>query len=895
MKNKKSVLIILGMFFLILVVGGVTYAFYEYSRTGIINTIKVGRVSFVTRDTRTITLTNIQPVSREDIFTDTDNVGLFEIEIEGDTDYNQGIEYLVSSEDAHLTLNSGKKIPLGIDMEVSNLGIEDNNYFASRKNSNNSIYKKLVGNAITGNQELLVGWIAPNTETGVGEGINGKILIRAFIDEDKIAVSDTYDGKESSQNGTLVSWVNGRTVLTTEEWNSLENNSLSFKVKVEAFDGIWVENGIQGLDVSNLYVENNTKQFITRITNYSDSSQKGQSIPSENWELQVLNDDGSYTFSYLDSEGNNVSTESNSLDLTYAFTENKTISVTVKVHNSSEFNSANLKFRLLKNGTVVEEFTRTLTVGESNYCLDNGVNKLNDCLLVTQVGTNGATVNEAKTLIANKGSANVNNIATTNEGMYMAEDDYGNSYFYRGAVDNNNVYFGGYYWKIIRINGDGSIRMIYNGTVPNATGNQTQIGTSAFNTNYADPTYVGYMYGENELKEENISSEQTYINIDNTKTYYFGSGYTKNSTNHTFTLTNTIQSTWGNVENQVGTYKYTCLSETNGACKKILMITDYLSSTSAKVKHISFATESDLSQQNYSNITAATVYYFANDYEPLYDPSNSNSTMTFRLKGDIVSGTFESMQNDFASHPYTCKGTTDSATCQFVLRVENYVNTTNVKAKYITYKITSSQLDFRKDNKSSTIKTTVDNWYKNNFMNKVDDSGNTLLKEYVLDEGFCNDRSITNPTYNSGYLLTQHTFFAGKTRLYDNATKSATLKCPNSKDLFSVTKTKGNGKLTYPVGLITLDEVALAGGKVGTDNPNYYLVTNAYYWTFSPSYFRASNVIAYAFIVYPSGYVDYGSYVTGGYGVRPVINLRSDTLISGGRGTSDNPYTLSLS
>ena len=69
----------------------------------------------------------------------------------------------------------------------------------------------------------------------------------------------------------------------------------------------------------------------------------------------------------------------------------------------------------------------------------------------------------------------------------------GTTYYYTGNP-NNWVQFGGFYWRIIRINGDGSIRMIYQGTSANETGSETQIGTSAFNSSYNDNMYVGFKY-----------------------------------------------------------------------------------------------------------------------------------------------------------------------------------------------------------------------------------------------------------------------------------------------------------------------------------------------------------------------------------------------------------------
>ena len=89
--------------------------------------------------------------------------------------------------------------------------------------------------------------------------------------------------------------------------------------------------------------------------------------------------------------------------------------------------------------------------------------------------------------------------ATTAEGVFEMEDDYGTSYYYRGAVENNYVKFADIFWRIIRINGNGSLRIIYDGTQAYANGTNNAgrfISTStAYNTNYNDAKYVGWMYG----------------------------------------------------------------------------------------------------------------------------------------------------------------------------------------------------------------------------------------------------------------------------------------------------------------------------------------------------------------------------------------------------------------
>ena len=113
---------------------------------------------------------------------------------------------------------------------------------------------------------------------------------------------------------------------------------------------------------------------------------------------------------------------------------------------------------------------------------------------------NGTTAIEAK------GTPSFSVINGTS-GLYASLDEYGMSYYYRGLKTelNNNLIWGGFQWKIVRINGDGSVRLIYNGTeaqfttngTVNDLGTGTQIeGTPAWNTtNYNDAKYVGYMYG----------------------------------------------------------------------------------------------------------------------------------------------------------------------------------------------------------------------------------------------------------------------------------------------------------------------------------------------------------------------------------------------------------------
>ena len=278
-------------------------------------------------------------------------------------------------------------------------------------------------------------------------------------------------------------------------------------------------------------------------------------------------------------------------------------------------------------------------------------------------------------------------------GLYKEETSKGTTYYFRGTVDNNWVKFANKYWRIIRINEDGSLRLIYQGTSANTTGTGTQTETSTFSINsstYNNNAYVGYMYTLGSLR-----------------------------------------------------------------------------------------------------------------------------------------GT-----------------TTDSG-----------------------------------------IKKKLDTWYQNNlssYADKID--GNA---------GFCGDRTPStsnSSTNNQGGTGTTTTYYGGYIRLVTN--KQPTFECPDG-DLYTTKGSEdGNKALTYPIGLITADEVAYAGGVDGQTNESYYLYTNSSYWTMSPYNFNATYSGAYVFYVWSGGSLVDTS-VDNTRGVRPVINLKSSVQITGGDGSSGNPYVIS--
>ena len=232
-KQKQMVLMFIGIAILVVSITGITFAFFNYTKTGGANVIKTGNIEFNMTQGKTINLQNVFPITSAEALAYNSNTSVCEIVITGRNTYAGGVEYLVSTVNATNT-----DVPVNILVSVENngngandnLGTSDNNYFANRNSYTTSHYKKLVGDSFTGNEDILVGYIASSASTD--NSINGKITIRAYFDRDTIAITDT-----PSENMT---WQEERTVMSTTEWNALNSAGISFQVRVEANEGKWV-------------------------------------------------------------------------------------------------------------------------------------------------------------------------------------------------------------------------------------------------------------------------------------------------------------------------------------------------------------------------------------------------------------------------------------------------------------------------------------------------------------------------------------------------------------------------------------------------------------------------------------------------------------------------------
>ena len=196
-------------------------------------------------------------------------------------------------------------------------------------------------------------------------------------------------------------------------------------------------------------------------------------------------------------------------------------------------------------------------------------------------------------------------------------------------------------------------------------------------------------------------------------------------------------------------------------------------------------------------------------------------------------------------------------------------NQNSNSAEYVGYMYTIGEQ--HGTSQSSDIKTYLEDWYAN-----YTDLNKTGTK--ITDQIFCNDRIVSK-------LDPPNTYYGAQGRLYSN--KTPILTCPTASDKFTVNTSNGNGALTYPVGLITADEVAMAGGVYNSGNSSYYLYTNQYYWAGSPILFYVGYG-AGGFRVGDGGFL-YGGFVYNSSEVRGVVSLSSESKLLGS-GTYNDVY-----
>ncbi|MBR7041871.1 MAG: hypothetical protein IKI04_00035, partial [Bacilli bacterium] len=283
---------------------------------------------------------------------------------------------------------------------------------------------------------------------------------------------------------------------------------------------------------------------------------------------------------------------SNSNNFKYALTTSSS-SCTTGVVSEGNFNGkvANDKIQLLDDVSSAGTYylyvwldaaeTSQSTMNQSvSLSLGGECTDQEPATLIAKITKNAVIDNTSSTYVTNSNGVQFNDISsdTNGKGIYIrsgTENDAHPIYYYRGAVDNNNVLFGGFCWKIVRTTDTGGIKLIYNGVPSNGecnnTGTDSQLASTAkFNTNSNSPADVGYMYGTRYAYKSKSSSNLA-------TPYLYGNDFTY--ANGTYTLTDTITSTgtWSSDYNTLNSNHYTCFN-TTGTCESIYYI--YYTSTS---------------------------------------------------------------------------------------------------------------------------------------------------------------------------------------------------------------------------------------------------------------------------------------------------------------------------
>ena len=524
-------------------------------------------------------------------------------------------------------------------------------------------------------------------------------------------------------------------------------------------------------------------------------------------------------------------------------------------------------------------------------------------------------------------------------------------YYYRGLVDNNNVKFAGLCWQIVRTTETGGIKLIYNGTIKedgtcNNTGANSSIGSIRYNGNVASPVTAGYMYGKtyNESGksigiEEKISPF-TYVN--QATQYYFGDSIVYE--NGTYTLQNAEIKTWSNEYKNLKGY-YTCKSNNSISCSNVYYVVGNSFSTSIPLLTLkdgvtdpyeyefiigkSYEQNQDgtytlkdkqtIKKAEWFNMTSEQYESRKNQYicdditkdvcTNIYKISQIYNTSLVKEKAEIIifgndvkyengnytlidtkettSYSTDNMELAKKYH-YTCLN--NSKTCTNVYYIESFGAPVE-RIDYFTLtngeKLENMLNNMFSNTNNSDVKNYVDNWYANNLNNYTNQ---------LEDAIYCNERSIGNgtlkginydaKTYSNSFNF-QYKISNGK---YENL-----LKCPNENDRLTTNPKNGTGTLTYPIGLITADEVILSGYKnkslTDKDYGSSYLYpekTKTMYWTMTPSNYNTRTIV--------HTFGEYGLItmyqVQNAYHVRPVISLRNKIKYTSGNGTKENPYVI---
>ena len=717
--------------------------------------------------------------------------------------------------------------------------------------------------------------------------------IKIKIDEKApVLLSDLDDGIIESD---LILGVGQTMTISIRMWLSIDTPNTEMGKKFEAkvvTDGLGSQTNMIQLNYCGNNNITNFKECLISSDSYTDYNTALLNIDDKSSKLDLTNLDKIEPTNYYTpvKSDYNYELDSNS---SMAITSNTSFTYVIEsdlIYTGSSNLPKNVKFNMetgfytytnAQTGNIEDIITTEEDIRNGKYkytCLNSKNDGNCNTLFILYSYKKNNSIYEFKS--GSKYSYKNIGSLTSNSGLFKTIDEYSKdtngdekidsnfTYFYRGDVKNNWVEYAGSLWRIIRINGNGSIRMIYSGSAEEGSSHTGQYASikdskNSYTSTYSavspktgkpyflGSTYVGYMYNPNLVSTSTPSYELSalktldsfplYSSIGANTKYYFFNDFSLNNNcdleSDTCTMTctnydsntgigdNCILSNWGDLANDENNYNSSGIGSTTNAYR-------------------------------YTSNYKYTCWDFA-------DVTPNGSTLT--VKCPVVSEILG------------------------VVKSGGIMHKSQAKVRYNG--LFSDSIDSSNSNVlESNIKYEVDNWYEKNILNKYDSDGN-LLSDYLSDEIFCNDRSITGGNgynFDLGYVSTLYGSY------YRNSShKSPSLICPNNNDKFTVSSEKGNGMLDYPIALLNIDEAALCGGKYNTNNYKYFLWTGNTYWTMSPYNFHAGIARSHVWSVNATGGFNAPNPATKS-GIRPVVNLTSEVLYSSGSGTESDPYKITI-
>ena len=328
---------------------------------------------------------------------------------------------------------------------------------------------------------------------------------------------------------------------------------------------------------------------------------------------------------------------------------------------------------------------------------------------------------------------------------------------------------------------------------------------------------------------------------------------------------------------------------------KSISLYDYIKNNADTTTTIDFSKTSVLSGTNGIYMTTNTegnvpVYYYRGNVDNRVIFAN----FCWRIVRTTETGGVKLIYDGVPSNGQ-CNNTGDNSTIGSSKFNESYNDNAYVGYMFGTAG-SSTYASTHANTNDSTIKGVIDTWYHDNM---------TSYTSQLEDAVWCNDRSIVTDLANSnggnyssyttlGYG-TNKTLYGPTSRVGDEVSNpTPTLKCAQDNDKFTVNASNGNGTLTYPVGLITADEMVYAGGKYysssANENRTFYLYTGQNYWALAPYTFYGSGASEFRL---GSGGNLFSCYVGGSNGVRPSVSLQPGIgMTGGGSGTSADPFVI---